>query len=58
VSGLLYLGKTIDVKAVILDSPYRSLKSYIDYRLKKHSNIPSLVIGGVSKIVSSTIEEK
>ena len=29
VAGMLYLGKTIDVKAIIMDSPYRNAKNYI-----------------------------
>jgi alpha/beta superfamily hydrolase len=31
VTALLYLGKTLDIKAVILDSPYRSLRGCIEH---------------------------
>ena len=57
-TALLYLGKTIDVKCVILDSPYKHLKSYIEENLKKNWKVPSLVVGGAVKIVAKTIEEK
>ena len=30
VSALLYLTKTIEIQAVILDSPFKNLKSYVE----------------------------
>ena len=29
VSALLYLAKTIEIQAVIIDSPFKNLKSYV-----------------------------
>lgn len=58
VAALQYLGKTIDVKAVVLDSPYKHLKNYIEQALKKSSSIPSLMVGGAVKVITKTIEEK
>ena len=52
---LMYLSKTHDIKAAIVDSPSRHLKSYIEHHIKKNSNLPSLVVGGAVKIVSKTI---
>ena len=58
VSSLLYLGKNVEIKAVVLDSPFKHLKNYIENTLRKTSNIPSLVINGAVKVICKTIEDK
>ena len=57
-TAMLYLGKTLDIKAVIFDSPYKHLKGVLEQILKNNSNVPSLLIGGAVKVLSKTIEEK
>lgn len=58
VTAMMYLGKTIEVKAAIFDSPFRSLKSYIEYVAGKNYKIPMFVLAGALKIIASTIESK
>ena len=55
VTAMLYLAKTIDVKAAVFDSPFKSLKSLIEDMTKKNSKIPSFVLGGAIKIISKTV---
>lgn len=56
VSALLCLSKTLDVKAAILDSPFKSLKSFVEEALKKYSKVPSMLVNGAIKMISKTIE--
>jgi len=55
VTALLYLHKTIDIKGVVLDSPYKSVKCLIEDITLKNSKMPSFVLKGALKIVASTI---
>ena len=59
VTTLLYLannGKDKGVKAAIIDSPFKSLKSLVEDLAQKVTKIPNLILSGVLKIVSGTIQ--
>ena len=58
VTSMLYLAKTIDVKAVVLDSPFKNLKTLIEDMAKRNSKVPSFVLAGAIKIISKTVEDK
>lgn len=58
VTAILYLGKTINIKAVILDSPYKDGRVCIEQVLQNSSSLPSIMMGGASKLIVKTIEEK
>lgn len=55
VTSMLYLAKTIDIKAAIFDSPFKSLKNLVEDMAHKNSKIPSFVLAGAIKIISKTI---
>jgi hypothetical protein len=58
VTTMLYLSKTIDIKGVIFDSPFKNLKCLVEDMAKKNSKIPSFVLAGAIKIISKTVEDK
>lgn len=58
VSALLTLPKTVDVRCVVLDSPFKSLKAFIEDLLRHQVKLPSLMVAGGVKMISSTIQEK
>ena len=59
VTALLYLAKNEgEVKAAVLDSPFKSLKALVEDMAQKNSNIPKIVLNAALKIISGTIKEK
>lgn len=57
VTSLLYLANhNNDIKAVIVDSPFKSLKSLVEDMAQKTSKIPKIVLNGGLKIISKTIQ--
>ncbi len=59
VTTLLYLannGKDKGIKAAIIDSPFKSLKALVEDLAQKMTKIPNLILSGVLKIVSGTIQ--
>jgi alpha/beta superfamily hydrolase len=58
VAALLYLGKTIEVKAAVLDSAFKSLKALVEEMAGRNSKIPKFVLTGALKIIGKTIEDK
>lgn len=58
VTSILYLAKTIDIKAAVFDSPFKSLKALVEDMARRNSKIPSFVLAGAIKIISKTIEDK
>lgn len=55
VTAMLYLGKTIEIKGAIFDSPFKNLKCLVEDMSKKNSKIPTFVLAGAIKIISKTI---
>lgn len=56
VTTLLYLKHAIrPVHAVVLDSPFKSLKALVEDLTKKNSKIPMFVLSAALKIISGTI---
>lgn len=58
VTALLYLPQDNRISAVVLDSPFKSLKGLIEDMAAKNTKIPKLVLSAALKIVSSTIKDK
>ena len=58
VTTMLYLSKTIDIKGVVFDSPFKSLKALVEDMAKRNSKVPSFVLAGAIKIISKTVEDK
>lgn len=56
VTALLYLAKNEGIKCVVVDSPFKSLKALVEDMAQKSTKIPNLILNGVFKIVSGTIE--
>jgi alpha-beta hydrolase superfamily lysophospholipase len=51
VTALLYLPKDNSISAVILDSPFKSLKGLIEDMAQKTTKIPGIVLSAAFKIV-------
>jgi alpha/beta superfamily hydrolase len=58
VTAMLYLAKTIDIKAAVFDSPFKSLKTLVEDLARKNSKVPSFVLAAAIKIISKTVEDK
>ncbi len=58
VTALLYLPEDTLISSVILDSPFKSLRSLIEDMAAKLSKIPGIVLSAALKIIDSTIKEK
>lgn len=58
VTTLLYLNNHTDIKAAVIDSPFKSLKALVEDMAQKTSKIPKIVLNGALKIISGTIQQK
>ena len=58
VTALLYLPKDETVSAVVLDSPFKSLKGLVEDMAEKTSNVPGLVLSAGLKLVDRKLQEK
>jgi hypothetical protein len=56
VTALLYLPKDQDICAVVLDSPFKSLKGLVEDMAAKTSKIPGVILSMALKIIGKTIQ--
>ena len=58
VTALLYLPIDPDISAVIIDSPFKNLKSLVEDMAAKTSKIPNFILSAALKIIGKTIKQK
>ena len=58
VTALRYANKNSNIKVIVVDSPFKSLKTLIGDIGKKNSKIPAIILSGALKIIATTIKEK
>ena len=58
VTALLYLPEDHQYRAVVLDSPFKSLKGLVEDMAAKTSKVPGFVLSTALKMIERTIKEK